>query len=343
MTTARSTRGQRASGAVRGDAMHLEVAERHQRAAGGGGAHEIDGIPLAARIARLAERQDGIADHAQLVALGWAPRAIGRAVENGRLTPVFRGVYAIGHGPLTPRARAVAALRAAGSDAVLSHGTAAALWRMAPWPDAVHVTVPRRPPRARPGLETHAVAAWERGDVRHRDGLSVTSPERTLLDLAATGAEGLDRAFAEAQVLRLVRGRDLARLNERAAGRPGAVALRRALDAGRRGPTRSDLERAMLAVVDAARLPRPVVNAPVGRFRPDFCWPEHRVIVETDGWAAHGHRRAFEHDRERDAELAADGYVVLRVTWRQLTEQPVLVAAQLASVLSLRAPARARG
>lgn len=94
----------------------------------------------------------------------------------------------------------------------------------------------------------------------------------------------------------------------------------------------------MLRIVDAARLPRRVVNRRLGRFRPDFLWPDERVVVETDGFAAHGHRAAFERDRARDAELAALGYVVLRFTWRQLTEQPVLVSARLAQVLLRRAP-----
>lgn len=249
--------------------------------------------------------------HDQLVALGMAPRRIGRAIASGRLTPLLRGVYAVGHASVGPRGRAIAALRAAGPDAVLSHASAAALWRIAPQPPgAVHVTVARRPPRSRPGLlAVHSTRRLDPRDVRRRNGLRVTAPARTLLDLAAG---------------------------------PGDTAapprLTRAIHPGRAAPTRSALERAMLRIVDAARLPRPVVNRRLGRFRPDFLWPDERVVVETDGFAAHGHRTAFERDRARDAELAALGYVVLRFTWRQLTEQPVLVSARLAQVLLRRAP-----
>ena len=60
------------------------------------------------------------------------------------------------------------------------------------------------------------------------------------------------------------------------------------------------------------------------------------MIVETDGWAAHGHRRAFERDRARDAELAALGYIVVRVTWRQLHDEPLRVVTRVAQVLARR-------
>jgi very-short-patch-repair endonuclease len=68
----------------------------------------------------------------------------------------------------------------------------------------------------------------------------------------------------------------------------------------------------------------------------DFLWPREKVVVETDGWAAHGHRRAFESDRARDAELQASGYLVVRFTWRQISDAPLLVAARLAQVLAVR-------
>jgi very-short-patch-repair endonuclease len=66
----------------------------------------------------------------------------------------------------------------------------------------------------------------------------------------------------------------------------------------------------------------------------DFCWPDHRLVVEVDGYRVHGHRTAFERDRARDAALVAAGYRVIRLTWRQLTEQPLLVVANLARALA---------
>ena len=104
----------------------------------------------------------------------------------------------------------------------------------------------------------------------------------------------------------------------------------------------------MLKLIRIAGLPEPLVNHPVGPYVIDFAWLDHRVLVETDGWATHGYRAAFERDRARDANLATLGYVVLRFTWRQLTGEPMRVAATLAAALSRgsaalgRAPARTR-
>ena len=86
-----------------------------------------------------------------------------------------------------------------------------------------------------------------------------------------------------------------------------------------------------------AGLPLPVIEHPVGRYRGDFAWLAERVIVETDGWNAHGHRKRFETDRARDAYLMARGWVVLRVTWRRLKHEPVRVMIELAQILALRA------
>ena len=101
-----------------------------------------------------------------------------------------------------------------------------------------------------------------------------------------------------------------------AKGFPCTDLARTLKDLGWEGPTRSELERRFLALVRDAGLPVPLVNHRVGAVEADFVWPEHRVIVETDGYAYH--RAAFESDRARDQALAAQGYLVLRVTWRQL-------------------------
>ncbi len=143
-------------------------------------------------------------------------------------------------------------------------------------------------------------------------------------------------------MLGLLRGDDaLERLRARSRGRAGAAVIDAVL--GGTAPTRSELERSLLRLVDAARLPRPQTNVRIHGFEVDALWPEQRVIVECDGWSTHGHRAAFERDRARDAALTALGYVVLRFTWRQLTREPMVVAARLAAVLTPPAPARGRG
>jgi very-short-patch-repair endonuclease len=147
----------------------------------------------------------------------------------------------------------------------------------------------------------------------------------------------LEAAFADARARRLIRDRDLKDVLERSRGRRGASAFRRLieLDQGR-GLTRSEAERRLLALVRAAALPKPKANARLGGFEVDLLWRDQKVIAEVDGYAYHAGARAFERDRERDATLAARGYVVLRVTWRQLIVRPEAVIARLAAAISLR-------
>jgi len=160
----------------------------------------------------------------------------------------------------------------------------------------------------------------------------LTSPERTLVDLAATAApDDLERAVNEAQVLRLL-GRGIGPDD-----RPGHAALRAALGAHGTTVSSSEAERRLLALIRAAALPRPRTNVRVGRFEVDMLWPEQRLIVEVDGFAAHGTRAAFERDRVRDAELQARGYRVLRITWRQIEREPHAVVARLAAALAVAA------
>jgi very-short-patch-repair endonuclease len=108
-------------------------------------------------------------------------------------------------------------------------------------------------------------------------------------------------------------------------------------------PTRSALERRFLAIIRQAGLPTPAVNATIGPYEVDFAWPVAGVVVEIDGWSTHGHRFAFERDRARDADLAARGHVVLRFTWRQLRDNPLLVATRVAQALARRATATSGG
>jgi very-short-patch-repair endonuclease len=161
---------------------------------------------------------------------------------------------------------------------------------------------------------------------------------RTLLDLASTlPFDDLEVALADARGRRLVRDRELTAVLERNCKRRGAQAFRHLIELAReRGLTRSEAERRLLTLVRSSDLPVPQVNVRIGGFEVDFAWRSQRVIVEVDGYAFHSSARAFERDRERDATLAARGYVVLRVTWRQITTRPMAVVARLASALSVR-------
>lgn len=173
-------------------------------------------------------------------------------------------------------------------------------------------------------------------DVTAREGIPITTPARTLLDLAATvERRELERALAEAEVRRLVSPQQLADLLAVASGRRGATALK-ALLRNQGGPslTRSEAEERVLALVRAARLPMPQTNTRIGRHEVDLYWRDERLALEVDGYAFHSSRTAFERDRLRDAELQAAGLRVMRVTWRQIVDAPEAVVARLAQALA---------
>jgi very-short-patch-repair endonuclease len=248
---------------------------------------------------------------------------------------MHRGVYVVGHRAFAELAPEAAALLACGRDAVISHTSAARLWKMAPQDDddEVHVTLVGRTRRSQRGLRVHWTSRLDPVDVRQFHGLRVTAPGRTVLDLAAFGWQCAEDAFVEAHARRLVSRGDLEAVMRRAGSRPGITTLRQLIDAHRSGFTRSQAERELLKLIRAARLPEPQVNARVLGYMVDLCWPDQRLVVEVDGFAFHGHRLAFERDRSRDARLIAAGYRVLRVTWLQLVNQPLAVIANIAAAL----------
>ena len=256
--------------------------------------------------------------------LGLGRRAIDHRVERARLHVVQRGIYAVGHDMLSERGRWMAAVLAGGGGAVLSHRSAAALWRLRPSArKQAELTVPRRRGR-RPAIQFHQ-APLPADEVTVHDGIPVTTVARTLLDLArAVDQRQVERAINEAEVLRLWDDVSLAALLERYPRRAGSRKVRGALRDRQEGPTitRNDLEENFLALVRRASLPRPEVNATLeasGRtFEIDFLWREQRLAVELDGHEAHGTRAAFEQDRERDRILSAAGWRPACFTWRQL-------------------------
>jgi very-short-patch-repair endonuclease len=254
-------------------------------------------------------------------------------VAHGRLTPLHRGVYRVGplDGPFTG---VMAAVLACGPRAVASHDAAAHLHGFREWRGAVDVTVPEGQRRHRPGVRVHR-RPLEADEVTTAHGIPVTTPERTIRDLAAaTTTRELARAIEEAQIQRRLDEASLARAVRRAAGRRGARALRAAAPEDAPSLTRSEAERRLLELIRASGLPRPVTNARVARYEVDALWPEERLVVEVDGFAYHGGRGAFERDRRKDADLLAAGHRVLRVTWRQLADEPHAVVARVASALA---------
>jgi very-short-patch-repair endonuclease len=289
-----------------------------------------DAEPPDRAVAALAARQHGVVRRDQLLSAGLTRHAIAHRVRTGRLHRLHPGVFAVGHTALTPTGRALAAVLACGRGAALSHRSAAVAWALLddrPGPVDVTVLTQRR---RRAGMTLHRTSALSPSDVVRRDGVAVTTPVRTLLDLAAAGASELERALTEARVRRLVADHEL---RVRSHGRPGARALGLLLA---EGPafTRSEAERRLLGLLARAQLPRPRTNVRVGAHEVDAYWPAQRLVVEVDGYAFHSSRAAFERDRLRDAALQATGHRVLRTTWRQLTDHPEAVVARIAAMLA---------
>jgi very-short-patch-repair endonuclease len=289
---------------------------------------------IANRVAALLDRQLGVVHRDQLRVAGLSDTAIRGRIGSGVLLRVHRGVYAAGHRALRSEARWLAAVLACGDGAALSHRSAAALWGLrASGRERVDVTAPGSRGLRDPLIDLHR-ARLEPAEVTVHGGIPVTTVARTLGDLAGVvPGPALERALTQAESVGLYDHDALRAVSERFRGRRGARALHAAL---RTPPafTRSELEARMLALCDAYELPRPHVNVRVCGHEVDFLWPAARLIVETDGYAFHRSRAAFERDRRRDAELILAGYRVIRITHARLSTDAAGVAATIRALLS---------
>jgi len=295
------------------------------------------------RVAALASTQHGVVTRAQLLALGLSETKIGRWLDSGRLVQLHHGVYAVGHAAIGQRGWWFAATAACGPGAVLSHGSAAALWELRAYqPKRIHVTRPGTGGRIHPrGVRVHRYRSFDPAtDWTVVDAIPVTTVERTLLDLTLVlGPAGVRRAFGQADVLRLL---DFAEVDRLIAAHPRrrGTRLLAAIAAEHRPDqplSRSDFEERLLELCLHHDLPRPQVNHRVADLEVDLFWPAHGVVVEADTSAFHGTWAAKERDSARDARLVAAGYVVHRFTDRQVATAPETVVAALRRSLSDRA------
>lgn len=267
-----------------------------------------------AAVAQVAARQHGVITIGQLRGAGLSAHGVKRRVGAGRLHRIHRGVYAVGHAGLSRESRWMAAVKACGEGAALSHRSAAELWALlSPRAGLVHVTVPGYAGRGRrDGIRIHRSSSLTEAVTTARDRIPVTDPARTISDLRRTAdPDTVRRAIRQAEVLGLPLG--------------DAV--------GHSDRTRSELERRFLAICRRHRLPRPEVNVRVGAFLVDFLWRDQRLIVETDGYRPHRGRQAFEDDRARDVALKLRGYEVARFTYRQVMSDAAGVAAAVRGLL----------
>jgi very-short-patch-repair endonuclease len=291
-------------------------------------------------ILELFRSHNGNATWQQLLDAGLTPAKIKHGAATGELTRMFPRVYAYGDPELIPLCREAAALLSLGSGAVLSHASAAAVWELTPaMPGPIHVTMVRRP-RRRPGIRVHRVYHLDPRDVGIRSNLAVTSLSRTVIDFAAESSTiEVERVMAEAVAKeRTTFERELRQaLGRIPANHPGAAVITGLLERDGAALTRSEGERALRRLLRQAGLPQPVSNAKLYGVEPDLFWPEHALVVEFDGYPFHSSRASFERDRRRDQLLAAHGITVMRLTGRQLRDEPLAVIARIAQGLATRA------
>jgi Protein of unknown function (DUF559) len=286
----------------------------------------------------------------QLTAIGLTASGISRRTNAGRLHRIHRGVYAVGHvAPSLHREWMAAAIacgrRESGSrwglagpaktttvlgywGSALSHRSAAELWKLLPaHQGSIDVSVPGDGgKKKRLGIRVHRSLALLPAHVTLRDRIPVTTPARTIADLrraaSKRGRSGLispwelRRAIRQAEVLGLSLGDDV-----------------------EGDGTRSDLEGDFLRLCRRHRVPLPEVNVRVGPHLVDFLWRDPKLIVETDGFAYHGGRAAFQDDRGRDLDLRGRGFQVIRLSEKQVNEEPRRIAEVVFSALRVGADA----
>jgi very-short-patch-repair endonuclease len=294
------------------------------------------------RVLALAAQQHGVITRAQLLELGMTPGAIRYRVRRRRLHPVHRGVYAVGRPQLTRHGTLIAALLSCGPGAALSHDAAGEVHgirkqRAGP----IDVTVPGGQ-RRRPGLRIHRRPLPD-GDVTRCHGIPVTSPVRTLVDLAQRLSRAeMEAVVNEADKLGLVDPERLRAALANRHGQPGVAALRELLDRHALTLTDTELERRFLPIVRRAGLPLPRTQRRVNDFRVDFFWPELGLVVETDGLRYHRTPAQQARDRLRDQTHSAAGLTPLRFTHGQVVHEAGHVVRVLEAVARRLAPTASR-
>jgi very-short-patch-repair endonuclease len=283
-------------------------------------------------VAELAAGRHGVVAASQLYELGLTRWMVARWCRSGRLVRLYPGVYAFGHAALTLNGRRMAWALAGGPDADLSHRTAGAAHGVfTDHGTKIHVTTPRAGGRGLVGFVAHQ-RRLQPDDRTELDGIPVTTLERTFIDVAATEhPDRLAKAFERAEELGTLNLAEVHAACERNRGQRGVGRVRALVEVYEpKDPRliRSRLEKGMLRLLRDHGFPTPGVNLNLHGWEADLYWPEHRRVVELDGWQAHRTKAAFERDHARDLDLEARGYGVGRVSWLQFrTDKPAVLAA----------------
>ena len=284
---------------------------------------------------RLTSQQHGVVARSQLLDLGFSSDAIAHRLRIGRLHSLWRGVYAVGRPDVSERGRLMGAVLKCGPAALVSHRSAASVWGLSHRREGIDVVVPYCEPRHPRGIRVHRRLDLGEEHRRWIDGLPVTDPVSTLVDVACGSSEAvLGRMIREADRLDLVDPVSLRAALDSCHRRPGVGRLRSLLDSETFSLADSELEQRFLHLVHAAGLPMPETQAWVNGFRVDFYWPELGLVVETDGLRYHRTASQQRTDRLRDQAHTVAGLTHLRFTAAQIRHEPQRAMKTLASVVS---------
>jgi very-short-patch-repair endonuclease len=287
------------------------------------------------RLAALLSRQHLVVAVWQMKRCGYSEWAARRAVRTSEFERLYRGVLTVAGRRLTFKGRCMAAVLACGPEAVVSHHAAAYLHDLRPMPQmAIDVTDPAH--HRLDGVRSH-ISPLPPHQRTRIDAIPVTMLERTYLDYAEqANPRQLAAALQAGRRRDVLDLRTLKRFMAASPGRRGLSSLTRAIaDLSDDSQwTQSPLEEQFLQLIRRTDLPRPQANVLIDGHLVDFAWPEHRLIVELDGFAFHTDREAFENDRARDNELQRGGWRVLRITYRRLATDPEGVIAEIRAMLN---------
>jgi very-short-patch-repair endonuclease len=264
-------------------------------------------------ITQIATGQDGLVTASQLRLTGASPAAIEKLVRRGQLLPVRNRVLAVAGVP-TGASRPIRAVALVSPHAVVSHRSAAWLWRLlAQPPRLIEVTVPLRVEVDLQGV-TSCPAKLGPGEHTKIDGIAVTSVPRTLADLTTVlTPDWVERLVHDAVMRKLCEYNDVIAALDRA----GAERVRAALtDAVGTTPLEAKWHQLLCTagLRPPARQHQIVLDGQV--YVLDFAWPEHRVAVEANGFAPHRTRTAFDRDHDKVLALKRAGWEVIGVTAR---------------------------
>lgn len=297
---------------------------------------------IPAILGTLARSQHGLISWEQAADRGVSRSRWDGAIRSGVLESTGFGVCRFLGSPATDLQRVALAVLSAGPGALASHRTATRMWGVESikW-SPLDVTVTRRQRlTGRDGVVIHRPTNIGGLRAVNRLGIPTTDPLRSLLDLGGVAPAAVASSLEHFIITRLVTPQAVADyLAEHGRqGRPGVGPLRRAVEQWLfdERPPDSVLEVHVARLLAAYDLRGWVAQVRIGRYRVDFAHRETKTILEIDGWAFHRQRGAFDADRERDSSLAAAGWLVVRMTWRQVMNTPNEVAGRLAAVLKAR-------